>query len=89
MVEWNVQFKKTAMKDSTNLKAAGLKEKAEKVLAIIKADPYRTPPPCEKLIGDLAGYYSRRINRKHRIVYAVQAETYIVIVYRMFSHYGE
>jgi toxin YoeB len=69
MVNWQVVFTKQAQKDSKKLASAGLKTKAEKLLVIIKEDPYQSNPPFEKLVGDLHGAYSRRINIQHRLVY--------------------
>jgi toxin YoeB len=77
----------TSTKRCKNLASAGLKEKALKLLEVLKVDPYQTPPPYEKLIGDLAGAYSRRINIQHRLVYQVlEAEKHIKIL-RMWTHY--
>ena len=89
MVAWSLRFKKTAEKDATRLAAAGLKTKAEVILELVKQDPFRVPPPCEKLIGDLAGLFSRRITLKHRLVYEVCPDARQVVVYRMYSHYGD
>lgn len=89
MVARAIRFKRTAERDASRLKAAGLKGKAEAILDLIQEDPFRVPPPCEKLIGDLAGLFSRRINRQHRIVYEVLTGSHEVVVYRMYSHYGE
>jgi toxin YoeB len=71
VVEWKLKFSPRAKKDADKLKASGLKEKAQGVLEIIKRNPWQTPPPYEKLVGDLQGKYSRRINIKHRIVYEI------------------
>lgn len=89
MVGWSLRFKKTAKKDASRMNQPGLKSKTKAILKRIEEDPYYIPPPCEKLIGDLAGLFSRRINLKHRIVYAVLPDTREIIVYRMFSHYGD
>lgn len=89
MVAWTLRFERHARKDAARLKEAGLKAKANAILERIEADPYYTPPPFEKLIGDLAGLFSRRINRQHRVVYGVRPESGEVVVYRMYSHYGE
>lgn len=89
MVEWKLQFTKKAQNDSKLLNAVHLKEKAQKILNTIKEDPYGTPPPFEKLKADLCGKYSRRINIKHRIVYSVNTNNNEIIIYGMFSHYGE
>lgn len=80
-------FSKHALKDAKKLAAAGLKPKAQELLAVIAADPFQNPPPYEKLVGDLAGAYSRRINIQHRLVYEVFAKEHVVRVLRMWSHY--
>lgn len=80
-MSWTLVYTRDAQKDAKKLKAAGLKEKTRALLAIIERDPYANPPPYEKLVGDLAGLYSRRINIQHRLVYQV------VKVLRMWSHY--
>ncbi len=87
MVMYTLKFSKMAVKDSGKLKSAGLDEKAKRLLRIIEENPFQTPPPYEKLIGDLNGMYSRRINIQHRLVYAVDEETKIVRVLRMWKHY--
>ena len=87
MVSWHVVYSKHAQKDAKKLAAAGLKEKAVDLLAVLAADPFQNPPPYEKLVGDLAGTYSRRINIQHRLVYEVFAKERIVRVLRMWSHY--
>jgi Txe/YoeB family toxin of toxin-antitoxin system len=84
---WRVVFAKAALKDARNVAAAGLKEKVDELLAILRDDPYRSPPPFEKLVGDLAGFYSRRINRQHRLVYKIDAANRTVQVLRMWTHY--
>ncbi|MDY6839810.1 MAG: Txe/YoeB family addiction module toxin [Thermodesulfobacteriota bacterium] len=84
---WRVVFTKQAQKDAKKLSAAGLRSKAEKLLSIVRENPYKTPPPFEKLIGDLSGAYSRRINIQHRIVYQVLDDEKAVKVIRMWSHY--
>lgn len=75
------------MKDAKKLAAGGLKSKAQALLAVIASDPFQDPPPFEKLVGDLAGAYSRRINIQHRIVYEVFAKEKTVRVLRMWTHY--
>ncbi len=80
-------FTHQAEKDGKKLKAAGLKGKAELLLEILKADPFQTPPPYEKLVGDLAGAYSRRINIQHRLVYQVIEREHAVKVLRLWTHY--
>lgn len=87
MVSWQVVFAKHAQKDAKKLAAAGLKDKALDLLAILAADPFQTPPPYEKLVGDLAGAYSRRINIQHRLVYEVFPKERVVRVLRMWTHY--
>jgi len=87
VVKWIVVYTKQAQKDAKKLKASGFKDKAENLLAILKQNPFQNPPPFEKLIGDLEGAYSRRINIQHRLVYQVIKETRIVKVIRMWTHY--
>ena len=84
---WKVVFTKQAQKDAKKLFSAGLKSKAEKLVDTLREDPYRTPPPYEKLIGDLSGAYSRRINIQHRLVYQILDEEKIIKVIRMWTHY--
>jgi len=87
VVSYTVVFTKHALKDAKKLSAAGLRPNAEKLLAILKENPFQTPPPYEKLLGDLTGFYSRRINIQHRLVYQVLVDDKIVKVLRMWSHY--
>lgn len=84
---WKLVYTRQAQKDARKLAAAGLKPKALRPLDLIAKDPYSKPPPFEKLIGDLAGAYSRRINIQHRLVYQVIAEQRIVKILRFWSHY--
>ena len=84
---WRVVFTKQARKDAKKLSTSNLRSKAEELLAILRQDPYQTPPPYEKLVGDLSGAYSRRINIQHRLVYQVLDEERIVKVIRMWTHY--
>lgn len=84
---FELYFTKQAQKDAKKLKAAGLKDKAELLLKIIQENPFQTPPPFEKLIGDLAGAYSRRINIQHRLVYQVLEESKAVKILRLWTHY--
>jgi len=84
---WKVVFTKQAQKDSQNLLKAGLKPKALIILNILERNPFENPPPYEKLVGDLTGFYSRRINIQHRMVYEVHKEERIVKVVRMWTHY--
>jgi Txe/YoeB family toxin of toxin-antitoxin system len=86
-VSWRLVFTKQAQKDATKLAAAGLRSKAEQLLSVIRENPYQNPPPYEKLIGDLAGAVSRRINIQHRLVYQVLEEEKVVKVIRMWTHY--
>ena len=84
---WRLVYTKQAQKDAKKLASSGLKPKAQEVLALIAEDPYRKPPPFEKLIGDLSGAYSRRINIQHRLVYQVLEDERVVKVLRLWSHY--
>ena len=86
-MSWRVVYAKQAQRDAKKLNASGLRPKAEQLLSILSEDPYRNPPPFEKLIGDLAGAYSRRINIQHRLVYQVLDDTRTVKVLRLWSHY--
>jgi len=86
-VSWQIVFSRHVEKDAKKLAAAGLKAKAQELLAILAADPFQNPPPYEKLVGDLAGAYSRRINIQHRLVYEVFAKEHVVRVLRMWTHY--
>ena len=87
MVEYNIVYTKLAAKDISNLKQAGLVAKAKKLIAIIRSNPFQNPPPYEKLVGDLKGMYSRRINIQHRLVYEVIEEEHTVKIIRMWKHY--
>ena len=86
-MSWELVFTKEAQKDARKLADAGLKRKAEMLLAVLRNNPFQNPPPYEKLLGDLAGAYSRRINIKHRLVYEVFEEEKIVKILRMWTHY--
>ena len=86
-MNWRVVFSRHAEKDAKKLAAAGLKSKAEELLAILVDDPFRNPPSYEELVGDLAGAYSRRINIQHRLVYEVFTDERVVRVLRMWTHY--
>ena len=86
-MSWQLLYTRAAQKDAHRLAAAGLKAKALALLEILEQDPCRTPPPFEKLVGDLTGAYSRRINIQHRLVYQVLDEEHIVKVLRMWTHY--
>ncbi|MDQ3019676.1 MAG: Txe/YoeB family addiction module toxin [Bacteroidota bacterium] len=87
MVKWQLIFTKQAAKDSKKLKSSGLKGKAELILKILEGNPFQNPPAFEKLIGDLEGLYSRRINIQHRIVYQIFKESRVVKIIRMWTHY--
>ena len=87
MVTWNLVFSKYALKDAKKLSAAGLKDKAQALLGILELNPLQNPPPYEKLVGDLQGVYSRRINIQHRLVYEVFRKEKTVRVLRMWTHY--
>ena len=86
-MSWTIVYSRQAVKDAKKLKVAGLKPKAEALLAILRDDPLQNPPPFEKLVGDLAGAYSRRINIHNRLVYEVFARQKTVRVLRMWTHY--
>ena len=86
-MKWSVVYAKNALKDAKKLSAAGLKEKAEELLKVLANDPFQNPPAYEKLVGDLDGAYSRRINIQHRLVYEVLKKERTVRVLRMWSHY--
>jgi toxin YoeB len=87
MVTWRIVYTKQTQKDGKKIATAGLKPKAEKLLEILSKNPFQTPPPFEKLIGDLSGAYSRRINIQHRLVYQVLEEIKTIKVIRMWIHY--
>lgn len=84
---WELAYTKQAQKDATKLASAGLKPKALELLSILASNPFQNPPPCEKLVGDLNGAYSRRINIQHRLVYQVIDEERIVKVLRLWTRY--
>ena len=86
-MKWRVVFTKQAQKDAKKLAAAELRSRAERLLNILRENPYQTPPTFEKLVGDLAGAYSRRINIQHRLVYEILDEDKVVKVIRMWTHY--
>jgi Txe/YoeB family toxin of toxin-antitoxin system len=86
-VNWELLFTKQAQKDAKKIASSGLRSKAEKLLDILCKNPFQQPPPFKKLIGDLTGTYSRRINIQHRIVYQVIEEKKIVKIIRMWTHY--
>jgi toxin YoeB len=87
VVSWTLVFAKQAQKDAKKLKASGLKAKAERLLEILELNPYQNPPPFEKLVGDLAGACSRRINIQHRLVYQVLEDVKTVKIIRLWTHY--
>jgi toxin YoeB len=87
MVKWRIVYTRQAQKDARKIAAAGLRQKAEKLLEILSQNPFQTPPAFEKLIGDLSGAYSRRINIQHRLIYQVLEERRTVKVIRMWTHY--
>ena len=86
-MSWQLIYAKSAQKDAQKLSSAGLKAKAELLLAILQENPFQNPPPYEKLVGDLSGAYSRRINIQHRLVYEVLEQQQVVKILRMWSHY--
>ena len=86
-MSWQLVFAKHAQKDAQKLAASGLKVKAQELLAIVKGNPFQNPPPYEKLVGDLSGAYSRRINIQHRLVYEVLQDEKTIKVLRMWTHY--
>lgn len=84
---WRVVFTKQAQKDARKIAHSGLRDRAQELLDLLRADPRQSPPPFEKLVGDLAGAYSRRINIQHRLVYQVLDDEHTVKVIRMWTHY--
>jgi len=86
-VNWELRYTKQAQKDAKKLSTSGLKIKAQTILDIVKENPYQNPPPYEKLVGDLNGAYSRRINIQHRIVYQVIENERVIKVIRLWAHY--
>ena len=86
-MSWRLVYTKQAKKDAKRLAHSGLRPQAERILAILREDPYRTPPPYERLVGDLTGACSRRINIRHRLVYQVLDDIKTVKVIRMWTHY--
>jgi len=86
-VTWNLAYSKYALKDAKKLSAVGLKDKAQVLLDLSERDPFQNPPPYEKLVGDLKGAYSRRINIQHRLVYEVFRQEKTVRILRMWTHY--
>jgi len=86
-VRWQVVFTTQAQRDAKKLASSGLKDKAQKLVALLQTNPFKTPPSYEKLLGDLAGAYSRRINIQHRLVYQVLSKEKVVKILRMWTHY--
>lgn len=86
-MSWKIFFTKTAQKDAKKIKQAGLQSRVENLLTVLKDNPFQNPPSYEKLVGDLSGAYSRRINIQHRLVYQVLAKEKSVKVIRMWTHY--
>jgi len=86
-VTWKLVYTRQAQKDARKLASSGLKSNAQELLVLLSEDPYRKPPPFEKLVGDLAGAFSRRINIQHRLVYQVLEDEKLVKVLRLWSHY--
>jgi toxin YoeB len=87
LVKWKLVYTRQALKDAKKLTAAGLQDKAGELLEILEGNPYQTPPPFEKLLGDLVGAFSRRINVQHRLVYQVLKKETIVKIIRLWTHY--
>jgi len=87
MVDYKILYSKLALKDAKKLSSANLDKKAKELIEIIKKDPFQNPPPYEKLVGNLNGSYSRRINIQHRLVYEVREDDRVVRISRMWSHY--
>ena len=86
-MSWRLVFTKQAQKDAKKISQAGLKPQANRLLDLLREDPYRNPPPCEKLMGDLSGAYSRRINIQHRLIYQILKDIHTVKVNRMWTNY--
>lgn len=84
---YQILFTKQAIKDRERIVSSGLERRVRSLLDLLAEDPFRTPPPCEKLVGDLSGLYSRRINVQHRLVYSVDRDRRIVKLLRMWTHY--
>jgi Txe/YoeB family toxin of toxin-antitoxin system len=87
MVKWNLVYTKQAQKDAKKLASSGLREKAERLISVVQTDPFANPPPYEKLVGDLSGAYSRRINIQHRLVYEVIEASKTIKALRLWTHY--
>ncbi|MBD3383468.1 Txe/YoeB family addiction module toxin [candidate division KSB1 bacterium] len=87
MVEWKIVYTKQAQKDAKKISSIGLKTKVQNLLSILQKDPFQVPPPFEKLVGDLTGTFSRRINIQHRLVYQIYKKEKTVKIIRMWTHY--
>jgi len=87
MVKWELVFTRDACKDAKKIQASGLRGRVDALFEVLRANPFQNPPPYERLVGDLAGAYSRRINIKHRLVYQVYKTEHIVKILRMWTHY--
>ncbi len=87
MVNWRLVYTRQAEKDAKKIAATGLKSKAEEIIQILRENPFQTPPPFEKLVGDFAGAYSRRINIHHRLIYQILNDKKVVKIIRMWTHY--
>jgi len=86
-VTWQIVFANAALKDAKKVAAAGFKPKVQTLIGVLKTDPFQNPPPYEKLVGDLSGAYSRRINIQHRLVYEAFVQEHVVRILRMWTHY--
>ncbi|NOQ49468.1 MAG: Txe/YoeB family addiction module toxin [Nitrosomonadaceae bacterium] len=86
-MSWEIVYTKQAQKDAKKLSQSGLKSKAKKLIEVVKENPFQNPPPYEKLVGDLTGAYSRRINIQHRLVYQVYEKEKVIKIIRMLTHY--
>lgn len=86
-MSWQLVFTKQAQKDAKNIAQSGLKPQVSRLLDLLRVDPFQNPPPYEKLVGDLSGAYSRRINIQHRLIYQILKDVHTVKVIRMWTHY--
>lgn len=86
-MSWQLLFSKKSLKDAKNLKSVKLWKNAQKILDVLRNNPFQTPPPYEKLSGDLEGAYSRRINIQHRLIYQINKDEKVVRILRMWTHY--
>ena len=87
LVSWQLVFTKQAQKDAKNIAQSGLKPQVSRLLDLLRVDPFQNPPPYEKIVGDLSGAYSRRINIQHRLIYQILKDVHTVKVIRMWTHY--